>query len=152
MHNFLIHFHSGFRYIVLLFLIMAIVKAFSGWTNRKNYRPTNRKLNLFAMIFIHVQLALGLALYFMSDPVQAAFADMGAAMKNPVLRFWAVEHILGMVVATALVTIGRKRAEKAKRDQLKFKRIAIFYLIALIIILVSIPWPFLRESIARGWF
>ncbi len=76
---------------------------------------------------------------------------MGAAMKDTAARFWVVEHIFGMVVGIALITIGRVAAKKAADDKAKFKKIAVYFTLGLLIILATIPWPF-REAVARGWF
>ncbi len=78
-------------------------------------------------------------------------AGMGEAMKDSVMRFWMVEHIFGMVIGIALITIGRIAAKKATEDKAKFKKIAVYFSIGLLIILATIPWPF-REFLGRGWF
>jgi hypothetical protein len=110
------------------------------------------KLSLFSLISAHIQLLLGLILYFISPFVKAAMEmGMGAAMKDTVMRFWLVEHIFGMVVGIALITVGRIAAKKATEDKTKFKKIAVYFGIGLLIILATIPWPF-REVLGRGWF
>jgi dipeptide/tripeptide permease len=110
------------------------------------------KLSLFSLITAHVQLLLGLGLYFISPLVEAAMADgMGEAMKSTVMRFWLVEHIFGMVIGIALITVGRIAAKRATEDNAKFKKIAVYFSIGLLIILATIPWPF-REVLGRGWF
>jgi membrane protein DedA with SNARE-associated domain len=76
---------------------------------------------------------------------------MAAAMKDNVHRFWIVEHITGTILAVLLITIGRGVAKKSMPDAAKHKRSAIIYLIALIIILAVVPWPF-RAGIGRPWF
>jgi hypothetical protein len=88
-----------------------------------------------------VQFLLGLTLYvFLSPFTHAAFADLGAAMKNSGLRFWAVEHLVGMLIAIALVHVGRARARKT--DSLRRHRVAAtFFGLALVVLLGSIPWP-----------
>ena len=86
--------------------------------------------------------AIGLLLYVWLSPItQAAFADFGGAMRNAGLRFWAVEHVAGMVIAIALVHVGRAKIRKATTDRRRHSLAAIFYGIALIIMLASIPWP-----------
>lgn len=145
--------HSGWRYIALLLLVVAIIVAIRGWTGGTNYTKGNRKLYLFTMIAMHIQLLFGLVLYFLSPRVSAALADFGGAMKNTDLRFFALEHAIAMVVAVLLITMGRKKAEKLKADARKHKQIAITYLVAFIIIFISIPWPFFnRLSFDVQWF
>lgn len=102
------------------------------------------------MITAHIQLLAGLILYLISDIVKTGLSDMGGAMKDPALRFWTVEHILGMVIAIALITLGRMGLKKADNDISKHKNIAIYFLIGLFILLISIPWPF--SAISRPWF
>jgi hypothetical protein len=130
MYNGLSHAHSGLRWVVLVLLIAAIVHAFMkkdvGLDNQ------NRKLAMFAMI--HVQLLIGLVLYFISPKVQFG----GEMMSNTVVRFYTVEHLLGMLLAIAVITIGYSKGKKTE----SFKPILIYYLIGLVLILVSIPWPF----------
>lgn len=144
MLNGLIHAHSGLRWIVLVLLIAATFKALMKWRSNVNYSAGDRKLNLFAMISMHVQLLLGLALFFMSDKVNFS------QMKDAMYRFFTVEHSVMMLLAIALVTIGHSKSKKAADDAGKFRTIFIFYGIALLLILVAIPWPF--RGWGNGWF
>nr|WKN38184.1 cytochrome B [Tunicatimonas sp. TK19036] len=150
MYTGLLHLHSALRYIVVILVIFAIIKAFTGWTGNKPFTEGDRKLGLFALISVHVQLIIGLILYFVSPVVQSALNDMGSAMQNPELRFWAVEHIATNIIGIALITVGYSTAKRATSDTVKFKRIAIYYLIGFIIIMTAIPWPFMR--VPRPWF
>lgn len=146
MYNALLHIHSGFRWIVLILLIAAI---FNAITSKKKgvYLKKDKMLNLFAMIFLHTQLLGGLILYFISPKVM--FSE--GWMKNALLRFFGMEHVLMMVIAVVLVTIGRKKAEKAEAPIVKHQKIVVWYTIALLIILASIPWPF-RTALGGQWF
>ena len=132
------HAHSGLRYAILLILIIAIFQAFS---KRKEINFTNRSLALAALIITHIQVLLGLVLYFNSDKVNF----VAGMMKDSILRFYGVEHILGMVIAAILITIGFSKAKKTG-----YKAVFSYYLIGLIIILISIPWPFRIEG--TSWF
>lgn len=136
MYTGLKHLHSGLRYVVLLLLILAIVSAISGLTGKKPYTEGNRKLNLFTLISAHIQLLVGLALYAMSSMV--SFSDMGTVMKTANLRYWTVEHISMMVLAIILITVGHSKSKKAVDASAKHKSIAVFYTIALVIILAAI--------------
>lgn len=145
MYNGLLHAHSGLRWVVLILLIAAIYNAFSkkrsaSWTTK------DKKITLFAMIFTHIQLVIGLVLYFISPKVVLS----GETMGNDVLRFYAVEHVSLMLVAIALITVGYSKAKRAKSDTKKFGAVAKFYLIGLILILASIPWPF--RDLGGTWF
>lgn len=144
--------HSALRWVTLLLLLTAIAQSFAGWMGNKAYTPGNRKISLFTVITVHTQLVLGLVLYFMSPWTKTGMADMGAAMKDTVLRFWTVEHISMMVVAIVLITIGSVSAKKASADISKHKRTFWYFFIALLLILASIPWPFMQTGEGRGWF
>src|SRR5690554_1955643 len=138
MNSYLIlkYFHSGWRYVVLALVLIAIISAFAGWFGKNNYTNGNRKLNLFAMISMHVQLLIGLVLYFMSPKVN--LGDFGGAMKDSVSRYWTVEHALMMIIAIIIITIGHSKSKKATSGANKHKNVAIFYTISLLIVLGAI--------------
>lgn len=145
----LLHLHSTLRYILLILLILSILKSLSGWMGKKVYSSGDRKLSLFTMIAAHLQLIVGIILYFISPIVKAGLANMGEAMKDTMLRYWVVEHISLMIIAIILITLGNSLAKRATDDTGKHKRIAIFFLIALAVIFIAIPWPW--SAVARGW-
>jgi hypothetical protein len=99
-------------------------------------------------------LLLGVYLYFAGTVGYQAIKDkgMGAAMKDPYTRFFAVEHLLGMLIAIILIHIGKAQGKRPIGDKAKHRRTMIFYLVALLIILASIPWPFREIFQTRGWF
>ncbi|MXV51575.1 cytochrome B [Pedobacter sp. HMF7647] len=136
MYKFLLELHSGFRYIVFILVIVALVQAFSGWLGDRNYTKNNKRINLFAMISAHTQFLFGLILYFVSPFVQ--LNNMGSAMKDDTTRYWTVEHIVMMLFAIVLITIGHSRSKKAESNQEKHRSIAIFYSLAFIVIVVAI--------------
>lgn len=144
------HLHSALRYVVLIMLIYSVFKAYTAYSNGQAYNKSNDKLFVITMILVHTQLLIGLFMYFMSPTVQTALADMGAAMKDKTLRFVAVEHTLGMLIAIALITIGRIKSKKKATDTAKYKTIFTYYGLGLLIILLSIPWPF--RGLGYGWF
>ncbi|NND76782.1 MAG: cytochrome B [Flavobacteriales bacterium] len=140
------HLHSLLRWILLLLLVITIIKAFTS----KNYSAGDKKLALFTMIAAHVQLLLGFSLYFMKGIYK--FFQMEGAMSNSFQRFWMIEHLFGMLVAIILITVGYSKVKKASDEAGKNKSIKVFYTIALIIILLTIPWPFKEGFAAYGWF
>ena len=150
MYNGLLHAHSGLRYVVIILLLITIIQAFVGWFGQKPFTEGTQKLSLFTLISVHLQLVIGLVLYFISPVVHVALANMGAAMKDSVLRFWAVEHITTMIISIVLITIGYSTAKRATTAKAKFTRIALFYLIGFVLMMSMIPWPGMR--VARGWF
>jgi hypothetical protein len=133
--------HSWLRWIVVLTGTAAVVRAVVGAATGKPWTATDDRAGFWFSITLDVQFLLGLILYvFLSPFTHAAFSDFGGAMKNSVQRFWAVEHFVGMLVAIGLVHIGRARARKT--DSLRRHKVAaIFFGLALVVILASIPWP-----------
>lgn len=145
------HIHSSFRYVLLILLIAAIVNAFLKFRSKKAYGNVDDKLSLAAFVVSHFQLLVGMMLYVISPVVKSAWSmGMGEMMGSSLHRFYAIEHIFGMLVALALVTIGRIRAKKQSDDVQKHKTTFLFYLIALIIIIATIPWPF--RNMGAAWF
>ncbi|RME98546.1 MAG: cytochrome B [Bacteroidetes bacterium] len=144
MYNMLVHAHSGLRYLVLAFLLLAIITGWMKWSKQESY-PAG-KMPLLGLIFTHIQLILGLVLYFISPKVQFA----GNVMKDAVYRFYTVEHISLMLVAIILITLGYRKAKQQAPQPLGHRTIVRYYLIGLVLILVSIPWPF--RGLGAGWF
>ena len=139
------HAHSGLRWIALILLLVAIVNAAKS-QNSGNYMKKDKMINLFAMIFLHIQLLIGLGLYFSSSKVN--FIE--GWMSEEILRFYGREHLIGMLLAIIIVSKGRSNAEKKmKGSRNKHRKILKTYLIALILILAFIPWPF--RGLGAGW-
>jgi hypothetical protein len=133
--------HSWLRWLVVLAGIAAFVRAAAGASSRKLWTPADDRSGFWFVTVLDLQVLLGLILYvFLSPLTHAAFGDIGAAMKNSGLRFWLVEHPFGVLVGAALAHIGRVRARKT--DSLRRHRVvAIFFGLALVALLASIPWP-----------
>lgn len=145
----LTHLHSSFRYLVLLFILIALVDAIIGISSGKSYRKASKLFALWGLVTSHIQLVVGLLLYFLGEK-GFAFLMEGGVMANAVKRFYAVEHISMMIIAIALVTIGYSRAKRQKEAKRKFRTVAIFYGLGLLIIFIMIPWPFLKDF--GSWF
>ncbi|MBK0380159.1 cytochrome B [Mucilaginibacter segetis] len=133
-YSFFLYFHSGFRYIVLILVLLAIFQSFAGWLSKKQYTNGNRKINLFAMISAHTQLLLGIILYFLSPFVQFT----STTMKQTDTRYWTVEHAAMMIFAIILITVGHSRSKKIILPEGKHRAIAIFYSLALLVIVLAI--------------
>jgi len=149
----LIHLHNFLRWIILLLLVVAVVKHLIGMTGRKSYTNGDRKISSFLMISSHIQFLVGLFLYFAGNLGLKMIQEMGMGpiMKEASTRYWAVEHILGMLIAIVLITIGRGVGKKNLSDRAKHSRTFWFYFIALVIILLLMPWPF-HENAPRPLF
>jgi len=145
----LLHMHNFLRWFVLLFGILVIIRSMSGMNGNKPFAAGDKRMALFLLISCDLQLLLGISLY-----ITKGWLDVlknGVDMANRVNRFFAIEHMLGMLVAIVLVHIGYSSIKKNIADSAKFKKLFWFTLIAFILILVTIPWPF-RELVGRPLF
>ena len=141
MYTGLLHTHNMFRWLVLIVIVLAVVFALVGWINKRDWNKKDNITGLILTIFMDIQFLVGIILYAVVSPItKAAFSDFGAAMKNADLRFYAVEHILMMVIALVLVHIGRSKSKKTVAPWKKHRVAAIFYGIAFVLILAAIPW------------
>jgi NADH:ubiquinone oxidoreductase subunit 2 (subunit N) len=128
--------HSGWAYLVLAFLLIAVINAFVGLSFKNEFTGKDKKIALFALIFTHIQLVFGLVLYFVSPVGKAVLGEM----KDPTLRLTSLEHPLINIIAIILITVGWSKHKKQTTSNAKFKSFAIFYTIGLILILSRIPW------------
>ena len=145
LYNILQHAHSGLRWLVILFLVLAIVFSLIKWIGKKPFWETHRKYALLGLIFTHLQILLGFILYFISPKVIMS----KEAMKDAVSRFYLVEHLTGMIIAVVLITVGYSMAKRALPEK-SSKLIFWFYTIGLLLILAMIPWPF--RDLGGSWF
>lgn len=145
METVLLHSHSLFRWGAIIFLIIAILKSTIGIINKKEYTKVDNLVAILLLSFTHLQLVLGLTLYF----TKGWYTQM-SNMSNEVARFWAMEHGFTMLIAIILITLGRVKSKKSTENLAKHKKGLIFYSIALILILwAGIAKPFL---LGKGWF
>jgi len=135
----LTHMHSLLRWVILILLIYTLIRSFQGKAGKEAK---------FLTITSHIMLLIGLAQWFLGSWGLKLIQNvgMGEVMKNASQRFFAVEHTFTMIIAIALITVGGISVRKGKSNA------KWFYLIALILILMRIPWPFMEAGIARGWF
>jgi hypothetical protein len=141
MYTGLLHTHNLFRWLVLIVLVVAIVFAMVGWAGKREWTKRDKISGLVLTIFMDIQFLVGFILYaFVSPYTQTAFADFGAAMKNALLRFYVVEHILLMGIALVFVHIGRSKTKKVLAPWKKHRVAAIWFGLALFLVLAGIPW------------
>jgi uncharacterized membrane protein len=106
---------------------------------KKPFEKLDNTGSLVLLILTHTQLLIGLILYaFLSPYTQAAFADMGAAMKDSTLRYFAVEHIMMMLIAVVLIQLGRTFSKKATDDVQKHRKLAVYTTAAVLLIIASL--------------
>lgn len=130
----MLHLHSTVAIILLLALLISIIITLVNYLGNK---PYNRKIALLGFIVSHIQLLVGLILYF---TLQYPSMISGAAMKDPTLRLKIVEHPLTMIIAIVVITIGYSKAKKIENPVKANKTVLIFYVIGLILMLSRIPW------------
>ena len=136
MYTILQKFHSGWAYVALLVLVIAVVNAIIGLSSKKEFTAKDRKIALFGLISIHIQLLVGLVLYFVSPLGLPAFGNMA----DKALRLTSLEHPLINLIAIVLITIGWSKHKKLTTNESKFKTFSIFYGLGLVLILSRIPW------------
>ena len=148
------HLHSTLRWFVLLVALYAIYKAFIGMNDKSRFTNADDKAGLVFTILIDTQLVLGLLLYFLGAFGIKTIQNMGmaAVMKDSYARFFAVEHITMMLIAIAVIHIGRSKSKNALTDLSKHKKAFWYYLVGLVLILASIPWPFRKGFAMLGWY
>jgi len=140
MYTGLKHLHSFLPYLLLTVLALALLKSFIAYRKSQAHTEADRKNGLIVLILAHLQLLLGLALYFISPISLNALSNMGSAMKDSTLRLYAVEHPLMMIIAIVFITMAYSKSKKDIADNLKHKVKSVYYLIALVLILSRIPW------------
>lgn len=138
-------FHSLLRWGVLIAVALAGAAALRGYLRRSPIMTWERALSIWAMVLCHVQLVVGLLLYSMR------FSSFEVRPSDE-MRYWKYEHVSMMIIAIALVTIGRISSKRATTELAKQKRVAFYYLLALALLLWAIPWPFTQMGEGRGWF
>ena len=149
MYQALLYLHNLGRWVIIILLLVAMVRALSGINGNKPFTNGDKKIGLFLMIAAHIMLLIGLYQWFAGPWGLHNITNLGmkAVMKNNVYRFWSIEHITAMVIAIILITIGRSATKRNVSDKTKYRVSFWYYFIAFIIIIASVPWPF--REVAR---
>lgn len=146
----LLHLHNALRWVIIIAGLIAIVKAIM---NASAGKPYSKGPGAVFVASLHIELLLGLGIYFGISGLAATFrADPGAAMKVAALRFYGMEHLVIMIAAVVVATIGSAKARRAPDEASKNKTARTFFLIAFVLLLVGIPWPFRGDGVGRGLF
>jgi hypothetical protein len=153
MYNGLLHLHNFLRWVILIFLVIAVIRHLIGMTSNRKFTTTDRKIDTILMTTAHIQFLIGLYQWFAGPWGYKLLANVSMAeiMANKAYRFWVVEHNTGMLIAIVLITIGRGVFRKNISDEKKHRRAFWLFTFALLLIIASVPWPF-REIIGRPWF
>jgi hypothetical protein len=148
----LLHLHNLLRWIILVLLVLSIVKAYTGWKSNKAFSAADKKTWLFTMIAAHVTLLLGIYQWTLGRFGLFTFVkpEGVSMMKDATLRFYQMEHPVMMIVSILLITLAHGMSKKSVADQVKYKKAFQYFLLALLLILVAIPWPF--REIGRPLF
>jgi hypothetical protein len=142
MYIFLIAVHSILRWLVLITLVYTIIQAFNGWFTGRKFNSRDNLLRVGSASIVHLQLIIGALLYFTSSSISQFLHNFKVEVHNSQARFLGMEHGLLMLIAIIVITIGSVKAKRKLNDKEKFRTMAIWFSIGLLIILVSIPWPF----------
>ena len=137
MYTFFLHLHSGLRWLVLLLAVAVVIKSLAGLFSNGKYGKLDNILSVSYVGLMHMQLLIGLVLYFFLSPYTSTFRFN---MSDPESRFWSVEHIALMLFAIIAAQVGRSISKKSGDDIVKFRFQSIFFGISLVLMLVGIPW------------
>lgn len=136
--------HSLLRWIVIIACLWALMRVWSGFLGRSEWTRKDQVAGLVFTSLLNIQLVLGLILYAISPITRAAMTNFAAAMKDGTLRFFAVEHLAGMLLAVVIAQVGYSISKRAATDRARFLRSAVAYSLAALLIVASIPWPFMK--------
>ncbi len=134
--------HSFTRWLVLFSLLFALFCSYRGWIQHKTFTVFDNRTRHVTATIAHIQLLLGLWLYAISPLISYFLHNYKNAVKERSIRFFGMEHSIMMVVAIVIITIGSTSAKKKKNDEQKFKTMALWFTVALLIILITVPWKF----------
>lgn len=140
MYQTLLVLHSWSRWFVLVFGLIAVFRAYSGWTGRRPFVKADNGMSAAFSGFMWLQVLIGLGLYFGLSPWGLNAMRQAGAMKDPTARFFGMEHIAVMILAAILAQVGRIALKKASDDTVKHKKAFIYFGIALVLVLLMIPW------------
>lgn len=151
MYPYILIFHSLTRWLVLISLILTISRAYYGWWRQLPFTPLDNSIRHWTATIAHIQLTLGIWLYSISPIIRYFLQNYSEAVHQSEIRFFGMEHSVMMLVAVIMITVGSAKAKRKKSDDEKFKTIAIWMTIGLILILTSIPWAF-STFVSRPYF
>lgn len=145
--------HSILRWLIVIAALFAIIRAATGLSFKRGWMALDNRASMWYTILLDLQILVGIILYFFLSPTtQIAFKNFSGAMSDAVLRFFAIEHVLIMLIAVVVAHIGRAQVRKAADGPAKHRRSLIWTVISILLVLAAVPWPFLTPGAGRGWF
>lgn len=132
--------HSSLRWVVLATLFIHLYYLYSGYFKNKEFSKFNKIFSHITVGFVHLQFVVGLYVYYTSEKIAQFLENVKESMSIYELRFFAVEHSSIMLLAIILITIGSFKSKRIEDDKAKYKTQIIYFTIALVLILTSIPW------------
>ncbi|MGN6645648.1 MAG: hypothetical protein ACTHJT_03875 [Cytophaga sp.] len=142
MHYILLLSHSTLRWAVLATVLFTLVRSYYGWLGNKPFTGTDHMLRIVTLSVVHIQALIGIVLYTISPVIRYFFSNFKEAVHDKEFRFFGMEHSLMMITAVVLITVASVKSKRKLTDQGKFKTMAIWFTVAVLIILFSIPWNF----------
>jgi len=142
MYLILLTIHSLVRWLVLASLLFAIYRSYRGWFAGKSFLKSDEKVRLITATIAHIQFVVGICLYFFSPIIDYFLHNFKDAVKVGEIRFFGLEHALLMLIAITIISMGAVKVKKKSMDVDKFRTMAIWFTVGLLLILISIPWPF----------
>ena len=134
--------HSLFRWLVLLALIYSIYRSYKGYFGNQVFTRQDNHFRHWTATMAHIQFMIGVVLYFQSPIVKAFRMNLGSGANDISLTFFGVIHVCLMLAGIFVLTLGSIKAKRKETDREKFKTMLIWFSLALLIILLAIPWPF----------
>ncbi len=134
--------HSLFRWLVLASLLYAIFRAYKGYRSGAVFGRADNSIRHWTATIAHIQLIIGFTVYLKSPVVKFFFSNMRVASAHTETLFFGALHILLMLAAITLITMGSAMAKRKTADREKFKTMLLWFSLALFIIFLAIPWPF----------
>lgn len=142
MYQTLTFYHSFMRWLVLASLLFALYRAYKGYFSTSAFSKRDNAVRHWTATIAHIQLMIGMILYFQSPLVKYFLANFKTAAQDFNMLFFGLIHSSLMLIAIVLITIGSAVAKRKETDKAKFKTMMIWFTVALIIIFIAIPWPF----------
>jgi hypothetical protein len=133
--------HSWLRWAALLLGVAATFNAFLHRADTGE-RPQGGRWDTFFMLALDLQVLFGVLLYFGLSPLtRVAMNNVGMALRDPGLRFWAITHVAMMVVALVAVRAGRVFAIGDRTSRARRNGRYICFAIAVVAMVAGVPWP-----------